>query len=352
MPEQDFNGDITVAVIVSDGDLSDNESTKRNRKSVITHFEKFCENSFDGRSIDTVIEDLILVSKNDSTQLEDLLQNYVSNGFNNKSANSIKVHYSIITRYLKYRGVIFDRDDMRTGLAFPRKVHEELVPMGKDVIRTFLDNASQLERAKLLVQATSGLRNQEVCGLRKKDIQTDSIRWTIHVNANIAKFKKSRITFLSNEAKRFLKPILDKLNPEDRIFVSNSMSLIDVKSDELQKFARLRAKIGLDEKYESSNRSKYTTHSLRSFFVTQAEKIHEGFGHALAGHERYMAQYERFTFEEKLNFYLEIEPSLAIYDNIDSLGKDSRISNLEKQVEFMKSYIDELTNRLDLRIKV
>ena len=331
--------------------LSDNDLTKRNRKSVINHFAKFCEHCFD-RSVDTVIEDLALVSKTDSTQVEDLFQEYISNGFKNKPAKSIRVHYSIITRYLKYRGVVLDRDSLKTVLSFPRISHEELAPMDREIIKKFIDYASPKEKAKLLVQATSGLRNQEVCGLRKKDIQTDSIRWTIHVNANIAKFKKSRITFLSNEAKRFLKPILDKLNPEDRIFVSNSMSLIDVKSDELQKFARLRAKIGLDEKYESSNRSKYTTHSLRSFFVTQAEKIHEGFGHALAGHERYMAQYERFTFEEKLNFYLEIEPSLAIYDNIDSLGKDSRISNLEKQVEFMKSYIDELTNRLDLRIKV
>lgn len=331
-------------------DLSDNESTKRNRKSVITHFEKFCEKSFDGRSIDTVIEDLILVSKNNSTQLEDLLQNYVSNGFNNKPANSIKVHYSIITRYLKYRGIVFDRDDMRTVLAFPRKVHEELVPMNKDVIRTFLDNAGQLERAKLLVQATSGLRNQEVCGLRKKDIQTDSIRWIVHVNANIAKYKKSRITFISNETKRFLKPILEKLDFNDRIFASNSLPLIDVKSLELQKFDRLRKKTGLTEKYESSNRSIYTTHSIRSFFVTQSEKVHEGFGHALAGHERYMAQYERYTLEEKLNFYLDVEPSLLIYDNVDSVEKDTRISNLEKQVESMKSYIDELTKRLDSRL--
>ena len=60
-----------------------------------------------------------------------------------------------------------------------------------------------------------------------------------------------------------------------------------------------------------------------------------------------MQQYERYTLEEKLNFYLAIEPSLTIYDNIDSIGKDTRISNLEKQVESMKSYIDELSIRLE-----
>jgi hypothetical protein len=52
--------------------LTDNESTTRNRKSVLNHFEKFCEKNFD-RSMDTVIEDLVLVSKGESNQIEDLL---------------------------------------------------------------------------------------------------------------------------------------------------------------------------------------------------------------------------------------------------------------------------------------
>ena len=329
-------------------DLAENEGTKRSRQSVINHFRIFCEKSFE-KPIDTVIEDLVLLSKNSSTSLEDLLQDYI-HSFGNSSSDSIKVHYSILTRYLKYRGVVFDKDDMRTVLQFPRKSHEELIGMTKDVIRQLLDHASQIERAKLLVQSSSGLRNQEVTGLRKKDIQTDSVRWIIHVNPKIAKNKKARITFISNETRRFLKPIMDKLNPDDRIFCSNSTPLIDAKSLECQKFARLRTKAGLTQKYESSNRSIYTTHSLRSFFVTQAEKVHAGFGHVLAGHERYMAQYERYTLEEKLNFYLEIEPSLLIFDNVDTVGKDTRISNLEKQIDSMKSYIDELTNRLDSRL--
>jgi integrase len=326
--------------------LTDNDSTTRNRKSILNHFEKYCEKNYD-RSMDTVIEDLVLVSKGESNQIEDLLQEYISHGFKNNPPKSIRVHYSILTRYLKYRGVTLDRESLKTVLVFPRIAYEELVPMDREIIRKFVDYASPIEKAKILVQASSGLRNQEVCGLTKKDIQTDTIRWTIHVNTKIAKFKKARITFISNEAKRFLKPILEKLNPDDRIFVHNTKSLNNLKAQECQKFARLRVKVGLTEKYESSNRSKYTTHSLRSFFVTQAEKKHEGYGHALAGHERYMAQYERFSVDEKLNFYLEIEPSLSIYDNVDSIGKDTRISNLQKQVDSMKSMIDELSGRLE-----
>jgi hypothetical protein len=108
--------------------LTDNESTTRNRKSVLNHFEKFCEKNFD-RSMDTVIEDLVLVSKGESNQIEDLLQEYISNGFKNKPPKSIRIHYSILTRHLKYRGVTLDRDSLKTVLVFPRIVYEELVPM-------------------------------------------------------------------------------------------------------------------------------------------------------------------------------------------------------------------------------
>jgi len=327
--------------------LTKNESTRRNQKSVLVHFEKFCLNQFD-RSMETVIEDLVLVSKTDSQKIEDLFQEYISRGFKETtSARTIRTHYSIITTYLKYRKVALDKEDLRIVLSFPRVSYEELVPMNREIIRKFIDFASPTEKAKLLIQASSGLRNQEVCGLRKKDIQTDTIRWTIHVSSKLGKGSKARITFLSNETKRFLKPIIDELEHEDLIFVSNHTSLYNSKQYELKKFERLRERVGLTEKYESSNKSKYSTHSFRAFFVTNAEKVHDGFGHALAGHSRYMQQYERYTLEEKLNFYLEIEPSLTIYDNIDSIGKDTRISNLEKQVGLMKSYIDELTIRLD-----
>ena len=329
--------------------LSTNEATQRGQKSILKHFEKFCKKQFD-KSLETVIEDLILISKNDSQEVEDLFQEYISNGFKeSNSARTIRTHYSIITKYLKYRKVTLDKDDLRTVLSFPRIHYEELVPMNREIIRKFIDYASPTEKAKLLIQASSGLRNQEVCGLRKRDIQTDTIRWTIHVSSKLGKGSKARISFLSNETKRFLLPIIEKLDPDDLIFASNHTTLYNSKQYELSKFKRLRDRVGLTEKYETTNRCKYSTHSFRAFFVTCAEKVHDGFGHALAGHSRYMQQYERYTLEEKLNFYLDIEPSLSIYDNNDSIGKDTRISNLEKQVELMKSYIDELTIRLDTR---
>ena len=327
--------------------LTKNESTRRTQKSTLNHFGRYCFEQF-GRSLETVIEDLKIVSREDSQKLEDLLQEYISNGFKENSASrTVRTHYSIITTYLKYRKVVLDKEDLRIVLSFPRVSYEELVPMNREIIRKFIDFASPIEKAKLLIQASSGLRNQEVCGLRKKDIQTDTIRWTIHVSSKLGKGSKARITFLSNETRRFLEPLIKELEQDDLIFASKNTSLYNSKQYELKKFERLRERVGLTEKYESSNKSKYSTHSFRAFFVTNAEKVHDGFGHALAGHARYMQQYERYTLEEKLNFYLDIEPSLSIYDNVDSIGKDTRISNLQKQVDSMKSMIDELSGRLE-----
>jgi integrase len=327
--------------------LTKNESTRRTQKSTLNHFGRYCFEQF-GRSLETVIEDLKIVSREDSQKLEDLLQEYISNGFKENSASrTVRTHYSIITTYLKYRKIIFDKDDLRRVLRFPRVSYDELIPMNRDIIRKFIDYASPTEKAKLLIQASSGLRNQEVCGLRKKDIQTNTVRWVIHVSSKLGKGSKARITFISNETKRFLKPIIEKLDSDDLIFISDNTSLYNSKQYELKKFDRLRERIGLIQKYESGSRHVYTTHSFRAFFITQCEKIHDGFGHSLSGHSRYMQQYERYTLDEKLNFYMEIEPSLSIYDNNDSIGKDTRISNLETQLESMKSYIDELTNRLE-----
>ena len=88
------------------------------------------------RSMETVIEDLILVSKTDSQKIEDLFQEYISNGFNEtNSARTIRTHYSIISTYLKYRKVTIDKDDLRLVLSFPRVSYEELVPMNREIIR-------------------------------------------------------------------------------------------------------------------------------------------------------------------------------------------------------------------------
>ncbi len=121
--------------------LSTNESTRRNQKSILKHFEKFCLNQFD-RVMETVIEDLVLVSKTDSQKIEDLFQEYISKGFKETtSARTIRTHYSIITTYLKYRKITLDKEDLRTVLSFPRVVsYDELVPMNRKIIRKFMGN--------------------------------------------------------------------------------------------------------------------------------------------------------------------------------------------------------------------
>ena len=119
--------------------LAKNESTRRNQKSVLGHFEKFCLMQFD-RSLETIIEDLILVTKTESQKIEDLFQEYISNGFKEtNSARTIRTHYSIITSYLKYRKIPIDKEDLRTVLSFPRISYDELVPMNREIIRKFID---------------------------------------------------------------------------------------------------------------------------------------------------------------------------------------------------------------------
>ncbi len=76
-------------------------------------------------------------------------------------------------------------------------------------------------------------------------------------------------------------------------------------------------------------------HSFRVFFITPCEKIHDGFGHALAGHDRYMNVYERYDDEGLLEFYSQVENNLLLFEpKSDPKLKEhaEKIFNLEAQV--------------------
>ena len=87
----------------------------------------------------------------------------------------------------------------------------------------------------------------------------------------------------------------------------------------LKRFASARRRADLMEKYDhcKQNRYKIHIHSMRSYFITKSNKKQFGLGHILAGHDFYMKRYNRYTVDELLSMYKQIEKDLTFKNTIN-----------------------------------
>ena len=105
------------------------------------------------------------------------------------------------------------------------------------------------------------------------------------------------------------------LKDDDHIFTHwDDDNILKAKHSEEDYFYRLRERVGLNEKYEDSCRHKISIHIFRSWFVTKCNRVDSDFGNALAGHDKYMKRYNRFTVPELIALYKKAEPELQIFD--------------------------------------
>ena len=65
------------------------------------------------------------------------------------------------------------------------------------------------------------MRIGEAVQIRKRDLDLETERITVHIPARITKLKKARDTFLSIEAKKAIMPKLEKLSDDDLIWGTN-----------------------------------------------------------------------------------------------------------------------------------
>ena len=86
------------------------------------------------------------------------------------------------------------------------------------------------------------------------------------------------------------------------------------KMTEIDALSRTRKRIGLTEKYESTNRHKISMHSFRSYFLLQGrgEFMILTLRMRWLGHTTYLGMYDRKDDSEKLELFLKVEPELKI----------------------------------------
>lgn len=303
-----------------------------------------------GMSLEEKLEQL---KKNKrESEVWDFLQGFVSYlKSKGLTAVSIRSSFKRIKPYVAYRLEFkIHSEDVKTEIKFPKKQKNKRHGLTTNEIKKILDYASPQRKALYLTLLSSGMRIQESVQLRKRDFDTNLERWKINLRASYTKNKAERITFISKESSDYLKPILEKLKDDDLVFGLSPDSWRSTLTEEAY-FGRIRERAGLTDRYDNSRTNKITLHTFRSYFITKCEAVNDGMGHALAGHERYMAEYERYSDQELIGYYLKVEPELTLFNTEGLLlqnkiqdetikkmvsEKDDRISNLEKKVSDMQ----------------
>jgi len=316
--------------------------TIRNTKFALEKFDRFIVSRFVDRSLDNIIQELSILKPDDQERsIYDLLQDFVnfmnSEGFNPCTTRG---YFSIIKKYMVYRGFKIHNEDVKQNIELPRIVEDEKYGLTKTDIKKILDNSNPKRKALYLALLSSGMRIGEACALRKHDFDQSLGRIIVRIPAKFTKTKKARITFVSKEAEESLKPLLTELGENELIFGVNDDSRASVLV-ELNHFNRLRKRAKFSEDRYESGVHKITIHSFRAYFITVCNRIDFGFSHALVGHSAYLKQYDRLSLEEKLKIYLKCEPYLNIYSNQEIIDdKDKRITELEVKLERLAKLIE------------
>ena len=182
------------------------ESTQHNKKMAIKNLENFVTENYDGKTLDNIIEELLLVKKNDSLEFEntlyDILQEWINwNAGAGKKSSTTRTMFSNLRGYLYYRGIKTDQQDIKENLKFGKMVVEEKHPLTYEEYRSITNayNRNPSRQALFLVLGSSGMRIGEALRIKKKDLDFSHSRIRINIPAEITKTRKGRTTYVSKE---------------------------------------------------------------------------------------------------------------------------------------------------------
>lgn len=308
------------------------------RKAVMTQqLFKTAYKSFPG------IEDLIQ-SNPAEDDLYSAIQGWI-NGYKG-SPNTVAIYFSLLKQYLHYRGLKLHPLDIKQNLVFPARYEEELHPLSREEFLRILEEAKPARRTMYLAQTSSGMRIGELVQLRKKHLNIHSARITVKIPAAFTKRRRARTTFFSKEVSVTLLPKLRTMGESDLVFGSSEDQYRAART-EMEYLRRILRRIGLGTKYPFNGRSMITTHSFRAYFITHASRIDANMAKYLAGQKGYLLQYDRPTDEEKLEYYLKLEPDLLVYDQSRTLSKIRRMKKeFHNELDLVKHQNAELMLRL------
>ena len=326
-------------------------STQRSKKYAISNFEKFVSETYDGRTVDEIIDELDLVKTKNEQGLEDslydMLQAWINwNELRDISPSTIKVAFSNLRKYLFFRKIKTNEQDIREYLRFPKTPKEEKHPLSDSEYHAIVDGLAKnpMYQSVCLALGSSGMRIGELMNVRKKDLDLSTKRITVKIPPN-TKTRTGRTTFFTKEVEEKIKKRLGELNPDDYVFCKKSP--YSGGFNFRLALRRILKRLGLDEKYQSNNYCKISPHSFRAYFFTKAARKHDdNYAHRMIGHGGYLMQYDRMTEEEKMDMYIELEPDLVVYDQTKNKLKIEQLEEENASISQIREEVGRLREQL------
>ena len=266
-----------------------------------------------------------------------------------QKVSTIKLKLHFIQAKLNDEGVDF-RKEHKKKLKYPKVIQPILHAVTREELQKIIGVAKPKKKAMYLLQSSSAMRIGEILQLKKSDLDMGKSRIQINIRGITTKTGKTRYTFMSKEAEKYLKPFLDIL--DDQLIFNSNMDLHHATISELSIFGKYCDKVGLGMRYPGTHDRMITTHSLRAFAISKLNKIDSfGFGGALAGQQFYLNQYSRWEEgEEKegelLNLYIKAEPELWIYqskpESKDMVALQNQINDLRDELaDVQDQYVED-----------
>ena len=326
--------------------------TRQNIKASKNSFDRFCQEHYDGRTIDDIFRELKTLKNEEQTEaIRDILQNWIDWQYQNNSlTSSIKQYISKINRVFLHNGLKIHQTDFSEPLEFKPSVREELHELTLEEIQKIFAVALPRRTGFYLALISTGARPGELLQIRKKDIDTSQKRIKIRIEAENVKTRSGRSVWLTKEASRLLMVRLKDLKDDDLVWATNE-NPAHAEKTEASMFNKYTLEAGFTQKYKSNGFRMITLYSFRSFFFGRASDVHrEGYAHRMIGHGGYLPQYDRMSDEKRLEWFLKLEPELTINDEERNKNilkeQDNKIAELERK----NKRIEDLENRFEKEI--
>ena len=357
------------------------KSTRSTYEMALKQFDHFCNQKY-GTTSKTILNELSTPDENGKTDTKIIVafnafvqwclvdhpeityyrgkNNCIKDTIHAKHSNTIKLYVSSLRVILDD---IFETtitaSKIRRNVKIPKAGKDKPVAFTPKEMRLFLDALSSEKKLQFMVLKDTGMRIQEFCKLRKNEVDITGERIEINILANDTKTNQERTCYITKETEPSFIRLYRSKKDGELMFGTNEDPEYSKGAYE-GAFASIRKKLSkthpeFGEKYPSNGRHKKTIHSIRKFASTQcAIAIDKPWGHAYIGHDEYLAQYIIDPEGEFLKNFIRSENHLMVYERIEVVDSDERVTKLEQQqqesIKHVKMLEDVLSQMSDIRV--
>ena len=288
-----------------------NEKTKSNYLTAVTHFLKFVSSANHGDSADvnTLARRYlrkIRIGRHDYKKDLRMFAFYLNKRY--ASTTSHLYFRCTITWLIDNGSTINQRDLQRIYAQLPKPAPiENNIELKRRIFRELYNYFPEDIQTLLLVMLASGMRIGEALRLNIDDVSWNRERTEIHIRAEITKTKKSRVAYLTSEARLSLIEYLEnRRDDSEKLFAisySRAQSIMRNASENL----------GYSKRIDGQHRGLHW-HMTRKWFISRFTlAANKDVAEHIAGHEGYLsASYRRYTRKQILKQYRKAEKKLSI----------------------------------------